>query len=308
MKERKEKIDIKSICNEKIIKDLEERIALLEKGDIVSSWKCPWKRLGAARNYITKRKYSIRNQILLEGEGGYYAGFKQWKDCGGVVKKGEHGKMITYLAWYKKKDKEGNYIKDEDGEFVKFPKILYLNVFHQSQIEGIQFENIGPVENQDRTDEEKCLEIINILEEYCRREGIKVEEDDMDKAFFIPARNIIHLPKRESFFSLNEFVATFAHECGHSTGIKLGRELKNSFGNEKYSREELVAEITSAALLNSVGLQENDRYSNQLDYLISWLKSLKNDKHMFYYAAGQAEKAVKMILNEEAEKESSKEE
>ena len=57
----------------------------------------------------------------------------------------------------------------------------------------------------------------------------------------------------------------------HSTGIdtRLGREMKNMFGDPKYAKEELIAEFTAAVSCRSLGIvsgirEENAQYLKNL--------------------------------------------
>ena len=91
------------------------------------------------------------------------------------------------------------------------------------------------------------------------------------------------------------------HECSHSTlkKCRCDREAENRasfFGDAEYSKEELVAEISSAAILHSLGIETEDSFQNSAAYIESWLKALKNDKRLIVSASGKAEKAVKYIL------------
>ena len=63
---------------------------------------------------------------------------------------------------------------------------------------------------------------------------------------------------------------------------------------------ELVAEIGSASLCATMGIDTSDSLTNSAAYIKGWLKALKNDKKMIVFAAARAEKAVRMILNVEA--------
>ena len=101
---------------------------------------------------------------------------------------------------------------------------------------------------------------------------------------------------------MNEFYATLYHEMIHSTGHKsrLNRLEKDAhFGNEVYSKEELVAELGSASIMNMLGLETKKTFRNSAAYIQSWIKVFKNDPRFIVSAAGKAEKAVKFILNEE---------
>ena len=69
-------------------------IAELEKGNI--PWKRPWTGVrSGAYNRITKKPYSIINQILLKYSG-EYATFKQWSELGGHIRKGEKSEIVVF--------------------------------------------------------------------------------------------------------------------------------------------------------------------------------------------------------------------
>ena len=75
------------------------------------------------------------------------------------------------------------------------------------------------------------------------------------------------------------------------------------FGDEDYSREELVAEIGAAAILHELGIETDSTFRNSSAYVQSWLKALRNDTRMIVTAAGRAEKAARLILNLQPEQE-----
>ena len=68
------------------------------------------------------------------------------------------------------------------------------------------------------------------------------------------------------------------------------------FGTEDYSKEELVAEIGAATLVNHVGLETASSFRNSAAYIQNWLTVLKGDKRFIVSASGKAEKAVNLIL------------
>ena len=75
-------------------------IAELEKG--IVPWKRPWTGVRTkAYNRITKKPYSIINQILLKYSG-EYATFKQWSELGGHIKKGEKSEIVVFWKIYQK--------------------------------------------------------------------------------------------------------------------------------------------------------------------------------------------------------------
>ena len=62
----------------------------------VIPWRKPWTGTkSGAYNRVTKKSYSLLNQMLLQ-HAGEYATFKQWSDLGGKVRKGEKSEIIVF--------------------------------------------------------------------------------------------------------------------------------------------------------------------------------------------------------------------
>ena len=103
----------------------------------------------------------------------------------------------------------------------------------------------------------------------------------------------------KQFISTAEYYSTIFHELTHSTGHsrRLNRLDRTAhFGSEEYSKEELVAEIGAATLVNHAGLETVSSFRNSTAYIQSWLQVLREDKRFIVSASGKAEKAVNLIL------------
>ena len=97
-------------------------IEQLEQG--VIPWQKPWTGVrSGAYNRISKKSYSLLNQMLLQHKG-EYATFKQWQDLGGHVRKGEKSEIVCF--WKIQPVEE----EQEDGtKAVKqIPLLRYYNV------------------------------------------------------------------------------------------------------------------------------------------------------------------------------------
>lgn len=70
-----------------------------------------------------------------------------------------------------------------------------------------------------------------------------------------------------------------------------------AFGSHEYSKEELTAEIGSAQMLSILGIETPASFKNNVAYIQSWIKALKNDNKFIVAASSKAEKAVNYILN-----------
>ena len=264
-------------------------IAELEKGLI--PWEKPWTGVrGGAYNRITKKPYSLLNQMLLKHSGDY-ATFKQWTDLGGHIKKGAKSEIIVFWKILEKEE-----INDKgEKEKKNIPVLKYYNVFHISQVEGVEplekpFEEVTPIEEADR-----------IIIDYVNREAIDFRECKSDKAYYSPTSDSVVVPLKEQYKHINEYYSTTFHELTHSTGHKsrlnrLETGMIAAFGSETYSKEELVAEMGAATLLNILGIETTKTFRNSTAYIQSWLQVLKNDNKFIVSAAGRAEKAVNYIL------------
>lgn len=279
------KKDIYEMVTDRIIEQL-------EKGYI--PWQKPWTGVhDGAYNRISNKPYSLLNQMLLS-KTGEYASFKQWTELGGHIRKGEKAEIVTF--WKIQQIEEEN----EDGEKIikQLPLLRYYNVFHISQVEGVEPKSIDLNELQPIEEAER------IKTEYMQREHIKILEKVTDKAFYSPSLDYIQVPCKEQYQNIEEFYSTLFHEMTHSTGhkVRLDREdVKDCmyFGSENYSKEELCAELGSAFLINKLGIASSKSFSNSTAYIQSWLRVLKNDKKFIISASSRAEKAVKYILNEQ---------
>lgn len=271
-------------------------IKQLEQG--VIPWEKPWTGIrSGAYNRISKKSYSLLNQMLLKHDG-EYATFKQWNDLGGHVRKGEKSEIIVFWKVLPVEEVQ------EDGTKItkQIPLLKYINVFHISQVDGVE-----PLKPEELNDIEPIQKADDILHSYWTRECIRVEHIKGNEAFYSPVRDMIQLPLFEQFKNANEYYSCAFHESIHST-MKESRcnraeERKNklvAFGSIEYSKEELVAELGSATIMNMIGIETKKSFRNSSAYIQNWLQVLKNDVKFIVSASSKAEKAVNYILNIEA--------
>ena len=278
-------INVYELVTNRIIEQLENNII---------PWEKPWSgTIDGAFNRISKKPYSILNQMLLKYDG-EYASFKQWKDLGGHIRKGEKSEIVVFWKMYPIKEKQ-----DDGTEIIKtIPLLKYINVFHISQVDGVE-----PLKQKVTHDIEPIDKAEKILNDYWNRENITIEHVKGDKAFYSPMFDKIQLPLFEQFKQSEEYYSTAFHESIHST-MKTSRCNRQedrkgkvvSFGSEEYSKEELVAEVGSAQLMNIVGIETTKSFRNSTAYIQSWLKVLRNDNKFIVSASSKAEKAVNYIL------------
>ena len=85
-----------------------------------------------------------------------------------------------------------------------------------------------------------------------------------------------------------------------SKGECMSCNKKNFEKLSQYSKEELIAELGSANLMNIIGIETRKSFRNSSAYIQNWLSVLKNDVKFIVSASSKAEKAVNYILNIEA--------
>jgi|TARA_R110000787_G_scaffold90130_4_gene190603 antirestriction protein ArdC len=294
-KKKKIKIDVYQQLTDKIV-------SKLEQGEI--PWKKPWKsvQFGYPQNFISKKIYKGSNffQAMFEDRATpYWLTYKQAKDLGGQVKKGEKGVPIVYFSFIE---------KEIEGKEIRYPMIQKSTVFNLEQIEGVE----NPFEEEKKKFEEENLTVFNPIESCDELLSTFVNKvapyshNNGQRAFYRPGADTITMPNKEFFHKPEGYYCTLFHEMAHSTGHsdRLDRNGiigHHKFGSKGYAREELVAELTSAFLCSKAGI-ENDVVDNNAAYISNWLGALKNDKMIVYDAMKDAFKAIEYlgILNEAA--------
>ncbi|OKZ75725.1 MAG: antirestriction protein [Clostridiales bacterium 36_14] len=277
------KNNVYQIVTDRIIEQLEQGVI---------PWHKPWTGVrNKAFNRVSRKPYSLLNQMLLKHDG-EYASFKQWTDLGGKIRKGEKAEILVF--WKMLEVEEEN----KDGELEKkvIPYLRYVSVFHISQVDGVKplespFHEVEPIADADK-----------IIIDYITREAINFNEQASNEAYYSPNRDTVVVPMKEQYQYINEYYSTTFHELIHSTRHKkrlnrLETSAVASFGSETYSKEELVAEIGSATLLNILEIETQRTFTNSVAYIQNWLTVLRNDNHFIISASSQAEKAIDYILN-----------
>lgn len=266
-------------------------ITQLEQGII--PWRKPWTGTnGGAISGGTGKPYSLLNQMLLQKPGRWFT-FAEAKKLGGNIIKGSHGSTIYF--WRPLITKE----KDKDGKEVEktIPLLRQYVVFHESQITGLPHKAEEEPFHNDPIPKAEQIE-----RDYINREHIKINHVISDRAFYSPSIDEITVPVLEQYPKKEEYYSTLFHEMVHSTGHRTRLNRLNrtaAFGSQDYSKEELVAEIGAAALLNHVGIETPETFMNNTAYIQSWLRALQNDTRMLVGASSQAGKAVDFILGEQ---------
>lgn len=276
-------------------------IEQMKKG--IVPWQRPWTGTAGTINYVTRKPYSLLNQMLLGREGEWIT-FKQLKERGGSIKKGAKAGIVVFYGKY-------TYTKEEkeDGQettVVKehtIPVLRYYNVFHISDCTGIESKLESKPAAVATEPIERAEEIVNGY--VGREEGLTFKNDEpSNRAYYSPTSDTVVVPMISQYSIAEEYYSTTFHELTHSTMAesRCNRKKDNAmaaFGSKNYSREELVAELGSAMLCTVAELNCEKAFKNSVAYIQGWLKALANDNKMIVWAASRAEKAARYIIGEE---------
>lgn len=116
-----------------------------------------------------------------------------------------------------------------------------------------------------------------------------------DKASCSLVEDVITVPQKGQFATLEAFYSTLLHEMAHSTG-SVGR-LDRSFGSlssHAYGREELVAEFSAALAGFGLGISSGIRSEN-VAYLKEWLEEIRKEPAFIFSVLADARQAVRFI-------------
>lgn len=271
--------------NENIYKMVTDKIvAEMEKGII--PWQKPWKRVkgckpmefgfGGCISHTTGKAYSWLNQMMLGLRAGEWLTFNQCKAEGGCVKAGEKASTVVFWAFLEKTETD-----EKTGEETtkKIPYLKYYKVFHIDLCTGIKAKFDKPsevkpaeaVEVEDTTAELDTIEAAeNIVNGYFSREACTLDVSGSNEAYYMPMFDKVVVPSIKQYDETAEYYSTLFHEMTHSTGhaSRLNRlEKTAAFGSEDYSKEELVAEMGSAMLVATAGIDSEKAFRNSVGYL-----------------------------------------
>jgi antirestriction protein ArdC len=209
------------------------------------------------------------------------------------VKKGEKSTPVIYYKFLEKRDDAGNLVVRENGSPSRIPFVRWSNVFNVDQTEGITSPAIAVSQNTAQTLERAAAMVDSAKLCPIHHGGFA--------AYYSPKDDVIRMPAHSTFHSQEDYYHSLYHEMTHAVGhsSRLNREgisQQARFGSERYSKEELIAELGAAFLSNEAGILDRVRFENSAAYLASWIAKLENDPRMIVSAASQAQRSTDFIM------------
>jgi antirestriction protein ArdC len=276
-------------------------VASIEAGTV--PWRKPWKGSiaaafctdGRARNAISLKPYRGSNIFQLEVSAALqgftdprWLTFKQARDAGGAVKKGEKGTTVVFWKFFRNVDPDTEKV-------TSVPMLRHYVVFNVEQCADTLKLPSVELPSAEVPTNERCEAVIRDMPKRpaMNRFG--------SAAYYRPSTDEVTMPAQASFHDPEEWYNTAFHELAHSTGheSRLNRSGITEgvrFGDAVYSFEELVAELAAAMVARATGI--DPKVDQSAAYIEGWSTRLKSDPKMFLRAAGQAQKAADAILGE----------
>jgi len=263
----------------------------LKKGAV--PWQVPWR---SVQNIVSRKPYRGINSLLLgsaEFQSPFWLTFKQTFDLGGHVKKGAKSTPVIYYKFLEKTDAAGNPVCRDDGTPKRIPFVRWSNVFNLDQTEGIEPPAITRSQN-DLLANDRAAAIVQEAK-LCPIYHIGFA------ALYSARDDVIRIPAPATIYSPEGYYHTLFHEMTHATGhgSRLDRQGVTDpakFGSERYSKEELIAELGAAFLSNEAGILNGVQFENSAAYLNSWISKLENDQKLIVTAASQAQRSADFVL------------
>ena len=257
---------------------------------------------------LSGRRYSGHNDFFLQlhtAANGYdvpvYATYKQIKEAGATIAKGEKAMPVIYWN-VTHKDENGQKVSDEAYEAMtkaEQEKVKTIPIMMGYYVWNLQQTNFtkGMYESKEfdaMIDKQAWVCKIKAVE----GAGASYSEARDEITIPMKAQFKIHDTPEEIYKDGMEYYSSIAHEMAHSTGVekRLGRDMEGHFGDKKYAKEELVAELTAAMVGNTMGFDKRI-LDNNAKYVDGWMDTLKKEPRFILSVMADVNKASKMILD-----------
>ena len=311
---------------EMLIKRMEEMQKDWHKG-----WIGGGSMFGLPQN-ISGRTYEGSNAFLLflhTASNGYkapvYMTYGQLHKEGAHVLKGE--KAVPVFKWgFSIKDKDGKKVTEEefhnmtDDEKKECNRRPFLKIYPEFNIDQTNMSEVNKEKYDTVVSQFRKTDVPTITDGMYVNKAIdrmmekqewvcKIQYDKEEKgAYYNPAKDIVVLPTKaqfrihpddpeECFKDGQEYYGTALHEMAHSTGhpSRLDRLKPAAFGSPEYAKEELVAELTSAMVGNTLGFDRRIS-DNNVAYLQNWTSALRKEPKFIVSVMADVNKASRIII------------
>ena len=283
---------------DKVVTSLIDQVINNDKFHWSKMWKniatgaSPWNPIGG-NQYSGFNKFILQLYASIKGCN-QFATFYQISNAKGQVLKGSKSIPITKFAFYYT---DANGKKYYDVKKIPAGLDVTKHPFWKTHL-------VFSISDTTLSFEEPKIEVKNNpiaeCEKIVKNWECKINIGlDNERAYYAPSQDIINMPHLQAFENSNAFYSVAFHEIAHSTGAKnrLNRDMSGMFGNDKYAKEELVAELTSVMLSAKLNILTDELSKNATAYLQSWSKRMTDKKAELYQGLNHAYKAFQYITD-----------
>ena len=257
-------------------------------GEFVMPWHSFGKPIARPTNAFTGVGYRGVNVIALWAEAvltgygsGVWASYKQWRELGAQVRRGERGSVIVF---YKPIERGADAGEGDARDGQRLVARAY-QIFNAAQVDGWTPATPQPASPAD---------VLAFVEDFVSATGAEVRHGG-EVARYLIQKDLIEIPDRNRFYGTptssptESYYAVLLHELVHWTGAKqrLDRTYGKRFGDEAYAVEELVAELGAAFLCADLEITNEPR-PDHAAYVAHWLRVLERDPRALFTAARAA--------------------
>jgi len=280
-----------------------EIIRIIERG--VLPWRKPWTAGGSSRPlrvggepYQGVNNFLLTMRTVMAGHSSpFWMTLPQANALDAKVRKGEKSAVVVYYGQSRidaggEDDHGERDDRSEEARIFRFQKSY--RVFNACQIDGLPdsfFPDPEPVPEHPPSEPiphmQAFFDAIDITTVFTGTE-----------AYYLPPVDKVYMPSITRFHDPRNFYGVWAHELAHATKAphRLNRDFGLSkFGNTSYAREEIVAELTSVFLGQTLGFTAHTLEMNAA-YLHNWLRVLRSDKGAIFRHAADAQRACDYLI------------
>ena len=278
-------------------------IDAIDRGDTVP-WQKGWVVDGIwPSNPISGTVYKGINPLMLglyaaaDGwESPYWVTFKQMVAKGGKFNRDAKGLGRPVVFW-------NQIVKPDPDDADKRRKFGFWRVYSVFNVDIVDGLTLPEQEKREPVALNDALK--GLQQGY--EGGPKIRHLPSAQAYYMSSLHQITLPTVDQFLSTEAYAETLSHELCHSTGHEslLDRNMVGWNCRQDYAKEELVAEIGSAMVLQMLGLDVD--VPRTADYVAGWRKAIHDDPNALLSAASKAYRAACVVTGFNDTKEDSDE-
>lgn len=316
---------------ERFVQMMIERMEQMKASDWKQGWIGGASGYAGLPQNVSGRNYSGSNSFFLQlntAAQGYqlpvYLTFNQAHNLKAHVLKNEKAFPVVYWDMIVR-DKNGQKISSDEYRAMsneqkkELDVIPFIKAYPVYNLAQTNFADVQPEKMQKLLEKFKVPELRDTQGMYTNAALDRMIEKQTwlcpiqaDKrengAYYSPSRDVVVLPMKAQFNTGDtpeevyrdgmEFYSTMLHEMTHSTMTpeRLNREMGGRFGDPKYAKEEIVAEVNAALISHSMGF-DSKITDNSAAYLDSWISVLKQEPKFILSVMADVNKASEMILD-----------